>query len=245
VADDTRSPNQGNRLATHSQNFATLDPREPAHHNDPPADDDAGKFELPDPSGHLLVILIYCFHSHRQNEYVYLPPCHDRPSISSSIHIPFPIPITGCPTNCSAISCDYKSYGTLPICLDSFLWPCGNFGSETAVLTLNYSEGYLQLRQAPQQDPRSLQTLRVSRHKPPDLMERDATIRPFGEEDEGRCDVRETDIDKRIFQQSPVSPQPEEDLRLVRLPGCQDPQVYVSGIQLSGSPRAFPPRVNR
>ena len=44
VAGAARSPNQGNRLATHSQNFATPDLREPAHHNDPPVDDDAGKF---------------------------------------------------------------------------------------------------------------------------------------------------------------------------------------------------------
>lgn len=58
----------------------------------------------------------------------------------------------------------------------------------------------------------------------------------------GRVDFCGTDIDEMCFQQSPVSPQPEEDLRLVRLPGCQDPQVYVSDIQLLWSLPSLSPR---
>lgn len=140
-------------------------------------------------------------------------------SISFSIHLPLLVSIPDCPTNCSAVLCDDNSHGTSSICLDAFSWTCGIFGPKTAALTLNYSEGYLQLRQAPHQDPRSLQTLRVSRHEPPDPASGTRRLDRFARRTRGRYDICESEIDKRFFQQSPVPPQPEEDLRLVRLPG--------------------------
>lgn len=142
------SPNQGNHSATHSQNFAILDRENLQHHNDPPVDDDAGKFTggMQNSLHHLRLTRFFFLQRHRQNEYVALP----RP-----FSVPFPVN----PRNLShrlpmirryLLNRLFRALPATP-CLNNFggvAMDIGVLGIGSALLTYNYSQGYLQLRQA-------------------------------------------------------------------------------------------------
>jgi hypothetical protein len=207
VAQDFRSPNQGNRLATHSQNFATPT-RENLHiNNDPPVDDDAGMSTCHSLRHRLVWNTDFIpSQSYRQNEYVYTHPiaipncfrcrCPLFPAPDFPIARRTPQPFS---CNCTAV---VPAHVFEHVFLEIYTWlirdSCADSQSQPRVPPASASgmfhvpsessagrqntDSYFQ----PQQDPRSLQTLRVSRYKPHGSDERDETVGLFGEDDEER-----------------------------------------------------------
>ena len=110
---------------------------------------------------------------------------------------------------------------------------------ETVRTDCHYSQGYLELRQAPQQDTHSVPSLWLVSPTPKLVRQSTrAEIAKFSTQSDevGRLRISRVDwsltgriIADRIFfapHRQAVFPYPEVDLCQLRLPCCQDPQVY-------------------